>query len=238
MTTMTPHNRSITIGPSPNPKKAHRPAVIFESIARMALEQRTTWLGLCRHFFLTVSAKPQGKLLLSIWAGFLTWSLSLRSKRSSIKSPPVDFAAGDFENAPKKGEAAAAAVAKRGGTADLKALLKIAQPHMLGTPGIVLAAYIATLMSRILITVRLADLSGELAGKMGLRNWSAMFLLQVDFAFVCFAGALVTFGKASGPVFPNNSVQAPGPTLVGGKRNCFGKTRHFGCGSASFKRFD
>lgn len=74
----------------------------------------------------------------------------------------------------------------------LRVLVRILKPHWNKYPGAVLAAYAASLMSRVLITVKLADLTGELVACMGGRDWDNMFHGQVVFGLWCFVGSGVT----------------------------------------------
>jgi len=71
-------------------------------------------------------------------------------------------------------------------------LVKLIFPRMLGKPGLYLFSYIAVLTGRILITVRLADIGGQLGGYMGARKWNLMFSTQGVFGLWCMAGAGVT----------------------------------------------
>jgi ABC-type uncharacterized transport system fused permease/ATPase subunit len=170
-----PHPATVTTGKHLDHYALRNLRVKAKSQTMSNTPAATTWTGLFVHFFRTVYARPQGKFLLSVWAGFLLWAAALPERKRDATA---------LEAAAKPGQ--------RKKDASLQRLLQIAARSFAGLPGFLLASYVATLTTRILITVKLADLSGELAGAMGVRRWDDMFRGQVKFAFVCMAGAGVT----------------------------------------------
>lgn len=75
---------------------------------------------------------------------------------------------------------------------DLQSLLQLLVPHLQSKFGVLLASYAGVLMSRVFITTRLAEITGELVTHMAARDWDAMFHGQVVFGLTCFVASGTT----------------------------------------------
>ena len=127
-----------------------------------------------------MASVPRGKFLLSVWGSFFVW-LALRQKKSRKKkvkkvSDPV--------------EAAALAEKKKFEKQAFAKLRDLIVPKLHGKHGAYVGAYIASLASRVFVTVKLADAGGKGAGYFGARQWDQMFQSQAEFGCWCMVGAV------------------------------------------------
>jgi len=138
----------------------------------------SSYLALWKHFVGTVAKSSHGKLLLGIWGSYFVWLVTLKKKKKMVdpdrKKPSVDK---DLVKRQVKG---------------LKGLIEILKPYAFKRQGGIFALYVATLCSRIFVTVYLADMSGRLAGMMGARKWDQMFRGQAWFGLFCSVAAGTT----------------------------------------------
>jgi ABC-type uncharacterized transport system fused permease/ATPase subunit len=121
--------------------------------------------------------------LLGFWGIFLVWLFTLKKKKKQVEDAP---------NSPKDDKTVSNNTAKQVKRDSLKSLIGILLPHLNGYPGLVLGTYAVSLMSRVLVTVKLADLTGELIACMGVRDWDGMFHGQVVFGLWCLVASGTT----------------------------------------------
>eukprot|EP00755_Sulcionema_specki_P006532 Sspe_Gene.5240::Locus_1729_Transcript_3_6_Confidence_0.375_Length_2141::g.5240::m.5240/K15628/PXA; ATP-binding cassette, subfamily D (ALD), peroxisomal long-chain fatty acid import protein len=132
-----------------------------------------TWKALIAHFGRTVWSVPPGKVLLTIWGSFLVWVL-FRRPAKRLKGP-------------KKAKGA-----RPEGSGALLEIIKLLAPHVMSRHGLYFLAYVATLCTRILITVKLADQGGKLGSYMGSREWTKMFTGQAVLGLWFMSAAVAT----------------------------------------------
>jgi len=131
------------------------------------------------HFCGTIWGEKSGKVLMVLWLAGLTGATSfgiynrLNSKRTVIREKR--------ENKSKKGSL----------YENLKKLLTIAFPRALCKPSFHLTFYTALLIARIVLTIKIADITGMLGKTVGSKSFDSMFKLQVVFALWCIPGAFV-----------------------------------------------
>ncbi|GBG27194.1 ATP-binding cassette sub-family D member 1, partial [Hondaea fermentalgiana] len=164
--------------------------------------------GVWSHFMRTAWSIPHGKVLLSSWGAYLVWLATLQQKKKKKKKtskheeqrPRPAASAADTESKPaladEKSKSAADSARK---TRDAKAkkraleeLLKLLRKHAWTQQGAEFVLYLLTLCSRVLITVKLSDVSGRLAGLMGARRYEDMFKGQAQFGLFCVGAAATT----------------------------------------------
>eukprot|EP01062_Namystynia_karyoxenos_P020273 TRINITY_DN17690_c0_g1_i1.p1 TRINITY_DN17690_c0_g1~~TRINITY_DN17690_c0_g1_i1.p1 ORF type:complete len:664 (+),score=232.80 TRINITY_DN17690_c0_g1_i1:93-2084(+) len=156
------------------------------------------WRRLTVHFAGVVwqaggASRPYGKLLLTVWSTFLAWvavrSLGLgRRSRRALRRPA---AAAQGGGAAAAGEKPPAPKAKVVGSPVWR-LLRLLRKHIASRHGAYFVAYVLSLCTRILITVKLADYGGMLAALMGAREFDDMFRGQARFGLWCMAASCAT----------------------------------------------
>ena len=172
-------------------------------LSKTAAPWDQSWPGLLRKFIGVIVEKPLGKGLVSIWIAFVVMSLGVlpmmnlgkKARRTRLEKAAAAAAA----TAEKAGGAGAAGAGggKKRPSDGLSVLLKILKKHSLTKHGGYFAAYVLTLCTRVLITVKLADYGGTLGSYMGARDWDKMFLgqshLGVWFMIAAIATAIMKF---------------------------------------------
>lgn len=71
-------------------------------------------------------------------------------------------------------------------------ILNVIIPQLKSKHGAYFAAYVASLASRVFVTVKLADIGGKSGGYFGARQWDKMFEGQAIFGCWCMVGAVTT----------------------------------------------
>ena len=129
---------------------------------------------LSRHFAGTVASVPHGKALLSIWGVFFVWLASRKPRRKN-------------KSGRKKAK-------KRHSGGHITWLLKrlLNSPRFLRNAGPALVAYVLSLVTRILVTVKLTDAVGATGSLLASRDFEAMFKGQAWFGLLCCLAALQT----------------------------------------------
>ena len=140
-----------------------------------------TTMDLLKHFFQVVSESSRGKLLLSIWGGFLVSLYMFKSKKKKRK----------------KGQPTTAGPAKKDHTKLTlrqvgRFIFQTIRPHLTSLFGGKLVLYLALLTFRIRVTVKLAALTGRMGAYFGSRRWDSMFDGQVSFGLWCMVAAGTT----------------------------------------------
>ena len=134
------------------------------TVSKGFLTLTTTFVG-------AVWEKWYGKLMLSIWGTFLTTVCFLKKRKGK-------GAIGG--TASKRGDSKEKSPGKRR-IDHLSALLRVVAPKLFSKHGAFLVLYIVTLVSRIFVTVQIADLGGYLGAWFGSRQWKRMFQGQARF---------------------------------------------------------
>lgn len=135
-------------------------------------------LYVVKHFVGVVAQKPYGKVLLTVWTSYFIWLAVARRRKARVKDEPKKAKAEQPKKKAKKVDA-------------LGSLIKMLAPAMKGERRWIVA-YVASLSTRILITVNIADLSGRLGGYMATKTWDNMFRGQAWFGLWCMTAAATT----------------------------------------------
>ena len=139
-----------------------------------------------KHFVGVIYQRSYGKVLLTIWTSYFIWLAVARRRKSGLHVPKQQkrpaAAGGTEQQSPTK---------KAKKVDALGSLIKMLAPAMKGERRWI-AAYVASLSTRVLITVQIADLSGRLGGYMATKTWDNMFRGQAWFGLWCMAAAATT----------------------------------------------
>ena len=114
-----------------------------------------SYVYVVRHFVSVIAAELYGKALLTVWISYFVWLFVARRRRGQLKEKRSPRA----KTKKKKADA-------------LSQLVKMLAPAMKGERRWI-GAYVASLSTRVLITVKIADLSGRLGGYMAVKQWDA-----------------------------------------------------------------
>ena len=133
------------------------------------------------HFASVVLSSKKGKVLVSIWSAALLTCLlvAIRKAQGRAGKPALS------EKSP---------VPKRASKSLLKMLaplLTVTFPSLFSKTSLHLVAYTTLLCLRILLTIKIAKVTGTLGKTVGARTFDRMFQLQVVFGLWCMPGALV-----------------------------------------------
>merc|ERR1712137_1133314 len=135
------------------------------------------------HFCSLVWSLPKGKALTAIWATGLSacFVAAVSKYRQQKKAKELR------KKHPKKKKS----VYQQGLVSLLTPLLKIAFPRVSALPSIHLVLYTVLLCARILLTIKIAKITGSLGKTVGARTFDKMFELQVVFGLWCMPAAVV-----------------------------------------------
>lgn len=149
----------------------------------MTASVQKSYSDLVRHFTGVVASSSHGKLLLTIWFSYLGLLVSLPKRKKPKAAKPQEAKTEDEPPQRKKPKVSNDALLR------LIAILRQgASPLDTAT----FVAYVLSLTSRIFVTVKLADLSGNLASFMGARKYSEMFSGQAWFGLFCIVASACT----------------------------------------------
>lgn len=151
----------------------------------------------------TILSKNYGRLLLTIWGSSPIIGIFLYFRKKKNESIAKKRAA-EEEAKKKLEEAVMKANKSEVGTsnkteakkpprlflAQLKKLVTILIPSLFTKSGFFVLMYTVILCTRVLITIYISSLVGELGSLMGKRNFTKMFLLQAKFGLWCYPAAL------------------------------------------------
>eukprot|EP00041_Stephanoeca_diplocostata_P009523 m.146925 g.146925 ORF g.146925 m.146925 type:complete len:575 (-) comp17777_c0_seq14:401-2125(-) len=136
-----------------------------------------TYIEFLTHFFKTVADFPTGKVMISVWGSYLVWLATRTGHRQQQKTER-----GVEKSKPKA----------RGSNRAFSDILKILLPKLKSRHGIYLSGYVLSLITRVFVTVKLADVGGKNAGYFGTQQWDKMFRSQAIFGTWCMVGAACT----------------------------------------------
>lgn len=139
-----------------------------------------TLSDLVYHFSGVVWSTKRGRLLLSVWAGFLGWTACgapspLKLWQKTVEKKRCKKVDGGL-NVPTK---------KKQTSHVIKPFLRILYPALFGKFGATVALYLLVLVGRIRITTILAKLAGEMGGFFSSKDFDKMFMNQVRFGLWC-----------------------------------------------------
>lgn len=185
------------------------------AVAQAAVPKATTFVGLIKHFFTAISKSTHGKLLLTIWGSTPFLAVIMYWKKRRDQRREREAAAKEKKLREERRRAAGSNSAGSGDEErendseeeekkkkkkenprpkdfwmKLKTLIRILVPSLLSKQGLYLGIYTLVLCSRVLITIKIADLVGSLGSLMGQRDFTAMFLTQARFSLWCFPAAI------------------------------------------------
>lgn len=130
-----------------------------------------------RHILSTVWSKPHGKLLLAIWSSYFITVFSLRSR----KRRKSRF--GNEKHTKSIDDGNGSATQQRVWYIVKRVVHKVKVPLLL---------YLLAIATRIVVTVKLTDLVGEVGGMFSERRWDAMFSKQAVFGLFCVCACIHT----------------------------------------------
>jgi hypothetical protein len=162
---------------------------------------------LMRHFYEVVTETTKGKLLLTIWGGFLAGLYMFtptqkkkkekEKKKKDIKKHGHSHGTqGDCCTEEGKGEVPDNSKKRSKKSLTLRQvgqfILSTIRPHMKSLFGCKVLFYLALLTYRIRVTVHLASITGRMGAYFGSRRWDQMFDGQVTFGLWCMVAAGTT----------------------------------------------
>jgi len=154
-----------------------------------------TYSALFKHFVSTCTSTSKGKLLLTLWGGggaiTILWGiyqkvLSANRARGKKENPR----SGDHSEKNSQ-DRNPFPTARKGLVAQLKQILPMAFPSMWSHSTGYLTVYTIFLVARILLTIKIAKVTGRLGKMIGAGTFTKMFHLQVVFSLWCFPAAVV-----------------------------------------------
>ena len=153
-----------------------------------------TTMDLLKHFFQVVSESSRGKLLLSIWGGFLVSLYMFKSKKKKRNKDGPSHSGNSHHghghgqpNTNTDHHATKLTLRQVG-----RFIFQTIRPHLTSLFGGKLVLYLALLTFRIRVTVKLAALTGRMGAYFGSRRWDSMFDGQVTFGLWCMVAAGTT----------------------------------------------
>eukprot|EP00039_Didymoeca_costata_P018975 m.335785 g.335785 ORF g.335785 m.335785 type:complete len:648 (+) comp17674_c0_seq1:202-2145(+) len=147
-----------------------------------------SWTELSLHFGSAVYKSGQGKFLYTVWVSFGIWLALRRRRQRKLKGVSKNV---DSKEQILDARSRDAAIEERKfGRNAARKLLMIILPKLRSKHGVYVASYIGVLASRVLVTVKLADMGGRSGGYFGSRQWTKMFETQAVFGCWCMVGAV------------------------------------------------
>ena len=146
------------------------------------MPRHKTLSDLIYHFAGVVWSTKRGRLLMTVWTGFLGWTACgapspLRLWQKSFKERRRSGAKG--------GTVERGSGVRKGKKHVLRPFLNMLYPSLFGKFGATVFIYLIVLVGRIRITTILAKLAGEMGGFFSSKEFSKMFMNQVNFGLWC-----------------------------------------------------
>ena len=156
----------------------------------MSPPAQKSYSDLVKHFVGTVAGSGHGKLLLTIWVSYLGLLATLPKRKKAAKKKVTGSEEEEGAEASKQKQEAK--LKRKPSSNALMQLIRILRKGASHTDCATFIAYVLSLTSRIFVTVKLADLSGNLASFMGARRYTEMFLGQAWFGLFCIIASTCT----------------------------------------------